>query len=116
MRQIGVTIRVALKPDLDNPNNWQEHDQIPQPANEQVRATLSNRKSHPRQCDYENSGNSNWPKAEMTIRMWIPDRKIDRPENLPDVRDIGDKRVLEAPGERQLFNRFIRTDLDDECN
>src|SRR4029077_10047725 len=46
--------------------------------------------------------------------MRIKHRQMDWPENLPDVRDIGHERVLDAPGEWQLSNRLIRMDLQNE--
>ena len=41
LRQVGVAISVRLTADLDQSNHRQEHDQIPEPARDQVRPTLS---------------------------------------------------------------------------
>ena len=105
VRQIGVAISVTLQSDLQDPNYREEHDQIPKPANEQIRPRFSQSENNPGDCDQHARRERNLPEGQVVVGMRIEHREIDWPENLPDVSDVSHERVLKAPRERQLADR-----------
>src|SRR5262249_25770473 len=111
VRQIRVTIGVALKSNFDDTDDRQEHDQIPKPADEKIRAIAAELERDPCRCHQEDCGKRNLPPCESIIGMRIEHGKICRPEQLPDVNDVTDQRVFEPPPKRQLTDRGWGMDL-----
>ena len=99
-RQIRVAIGVALQTDFHNADDWQQHHEIPKPADKEIRTLPPKKKNE--QCNRQKKRRAacHLPKCEMIFRMRIKHREIRRPDRLPDVGDVTDKRVLESPAER----------------
>ena len=63
MGEIGIAVGMALFSNLNEANHWDEHDEIPEPAGEQVRPFTSEndcRRSHGEQQSDSNNRLPNW--------------------------------------------------------
>src|SRR5437867_1064492 len=105
MRQISVTIGVALKSDFHDSDYGQEHDQIPKPADKEIRSTPPQRENDPRYRDQKCGRERDLPPREAIVGMWVKYGEIRRPKYLPDVGNVSHQRVLKPPDKRQLGRR-----------
>ena len=116
MRQIGIAISVTLKPNLHDANDRQEHDQIPEPTDEEIGLVPTEHVNNPGCCDQKCGRKCDLPECEPIIGMRIKHGEIHRPEDLPNIRDVSNKRVLKPPDEWQLADRRGRLHLQNEGN
>src|SRR5207248_2678675 len=50
----------------------------------------------------QRGGEADMPPRELIVRMRIKDGEIDGPENLPNVGNVSDERILKPPSKWQL--------------
>ena len=116
MGEVGVAVGVALFSNLNKANHWDQHNEIPQPASEQVRSFLSENDCCHSDGEHEYNRENHLPNWQRVIWMRIENGKIRRPKYFPDINQVTHERVLHAPEERQRRNRASSAFLQDKGN
>src|SRR3982750_2355190 len=98
---------MTLPADLDNPDDRDQHPDIPKPAGEQKRNASAKNNRNDRQCSQECDAtcyDRNWKKL---FRMRIKNGEIDRPDQLTQIDDVTDDCIFETQEQRKSDNRPV---------
>ena len=112
--QVGEAIGVRLLPHLHDANDGQQRDEIPEPADEEVRPTPHRRNAQHRNGREQHGRPRRRPQVVADARagdhpwMRIEDRQTRRPQGLVQVRAVGERSIDDPPRDRQLIARSHR--------
>src|SRR5204862_6300605 len=116
LRQVGVTVSVTLQADLHNSDDRQQHNQIPQPADEQVRTLSAKSECTSRDRNDKGGRERDLPKRKRIFGMRIKSGEISWRDQLPQVDDVADDSILQSPAKRQLRDRTHRVLLQNKSD
>src|SRR5215510_2247663 len=116
MREIGVTVCVALFSDLDEANHWSEHNDIPKPAGEQVRSFSPENDRCDSDGEKQSDREHHLPNCQRVVWMRIENGEAGRPECFPDINHVSRERVFHTPEPRQRRNRASSAFLHYKCD
>src|SRR5260370_4703405 len=103
LRQVSVTISMRLAPNLDQPDHRQQHDQVPEPADDKIRLTFSQKESSASNQNEQRDRARCFPNRQ-SAGMRINRRKIRGPDHLPDINEINRRCIRRSPCQRQAPN------------
>ena len=116
MGEIGIAVGMALFSNLNEANHWYKHDQIPEPAAEQVRPFPSENDCRPSHGEKQSDSDNYLPSWQHIVWVRIKNRETCRPQCLPDIDHVARECVVGAPEQRQRGERACSTFLYDECD
>ena len=91
---------MRLKPDLQNTNDWPEHDQIPKPAGEEIGTVAAERNSQDGNANEKRSGTKDRQQRRLFERQRIKNGESFRPDELVNVGTITERGISQSIDQR----------------
>ncbi len=97
LRQVREPIGHRRAANLQQPDDGHQHSQVPEPTDQQVRASAPAEEGRRRDARQNQAGGANLPPRQVEARTRIYGDQADRIEELAQIRHVGDGGVAQPP-------------------